>query len=388
MFLAAAPYFQQRFSTSDWLLTHFQSGILTVSTITNLGAMLLLTKLQENASYPRRIIASLVLNLGIFTLLALSAVLFQDISPNAYYGFVLVMVFSSSFASALCQNGLFAFVAGFGVGEYTQAIMTGQAVAGVLPCIVQIVAALSIPENGATNGAGEESPKSAFIYFMTATAVSAIALVAFIHLARRHPEHTTVKAIGEDLELNDEEPVERKVVGLMTLFLKLKWFSLGVAVTFAVTMMYPVFTQSILSVRPAESASRLFQPACFIPLAFLVWNVGDLIGRTLPLLPALNFTQRPRLVFTASLARLVWIPLYLLCNIRGKGAAIESDFFYLVIVQLLFGITNGFLGSTCMMAAPEWVDATEREAAGGFMGLCLVFGLTVGSLLSFLAAGA
>jgi len=41
-----------------------------------------------------------------------------------------------------------------------------------------------------------------------------------------------------------------------------------------------------------------------------------------------------------------------------------------------------------MMGAVEWVDVDEREAAGGFMGLMLVAGLTVGSLLSFLAARA
>lgn len=40
-----------------------------------------------------------------------------------------------------------------------------------------------------------------------------------------------------------------------------------------------------------------------------------------------------------------------------------------------------------MMAAGRWVGAEEREAAGGFMGFCLVAGLTVGSLLSFCLGG-
>ena len=83
---------------------------------------------------------------------------------------------------------------------------------------------------------------------------------------------------------------------------------------------------------------------------------------------------------------MVFIPLYLLCNVHGHGAAVSSDAFYLVIVQFLFGLSNGFLGSTCMMGAGEWVEVDEREAAGGFMGLMLVGGLTVGSLLSFLVA--
>lgn len=84
------------------------------------------------------------------------------------------------------------------------------------------------------------------------------------------------------------------------------------------------------------------------------------------------------------MARLVFVPLYFLCNVGGRGAVVQSDIFYLLVVQGLFGLTNGYLGSECMMGSGVWVKEEEREAAGGFMGLCLVGGLTVGSLLSFL----
>ena len=66
---------------------------------------------------------------------------------------------------------------------------------------------------------------------------------------------------------------------------------------------------------------------------------------------------------------------------------VESDLFYLLLVQFPFGLTNGWLGASSMMAAGEWVAEGEREAAGGFMGLCLVAGLAVGSVLSFSVAG-
>jgi equilibrative nucleoside transporter 1/2/3 len=39
-----------------------------------------------------------------------------------------------------------------------------------------------------------------------------------------------------------------------------------------------------------------------------------------------------------------------------------------------------------MMGFVEYVDPDEREAAGGFMSLSLVAGLTAGSFLSFFAA--
>jgi equilibrative nucleoside transporter 1/2/3 len=65
---------------------------------------------------------------------------------------------------------------------------------------------------------------------------------------------------------------------------------------------------------------------------------------------------------------------------------IKSDFFYLFIVQLLFGMSNGFIGTMCMMGAVEYVDIEERESAGAFMTLMLVGGLAAGSVLSFIVA--
>jgi equilibrative nucleoside transporter 1/2/3 len=153
-------------------------------------------------------------------------------------------------------------------------------------------------------------------------------------------------------------------------------------------MVYPVFTSQILSVRDPATAPRLFQPASFIPLGFLFWNTGDLLGRTIPGVPGLSITLRPRLLLALSLSRIIFIPLYLLCNVSGKGASVNSDAFYLLVVQLLFGLTGGYIGSNCMMGFVEYVDVDEREAAGSFMSLTLVGGLAAGSLLSFMAAGA
>lgn len=114
--------------------------------------------------------------------------------------------------------------------------------------------------------------------------------------------------------------------------------------------------------------------------------MGDLAGRLVTLGP-LNLRHRPVALFVVAIARAGFLPMYLLCNILGKGAVVKSDVFYLFGVQFLFGLSNGWLGSCCMMAAGEYVDDGEREAAGGFMAINLVGGLTAGSLLSFVAAG-
>lgn len=305
-------------------------------------------------------------------------------------------------SSGLCQNGIFAYVSGFGQPQYTQGIMTGQGVAGVLPCIAQIVSVLSVqsqksvhtPRDGVPSpeppAPGPQPVKStaALAYFLTATIISVATLFAFSYLATRHRQSASQRAATTTPETLDEPQPERKEVSMMTLFRKLLWLATAVFVVFAITMVFPVYTQRIVSVRPDSDQPAYLQPASFIPLAFLFWNIGDLIGRLLTAMPSLSLVHRPRIVLVLALLRIIWIGLYHLCNVRGQGAVVNSDVFYLIVVQMLFGLTNGYLGSTCMIGAAEWVDPEEREAAGGFMGLSLVAGLAVGSLASFFAAGA
>ena len=392
MFLAAAPYFQSRFQDNESILAHFQSAIISVATITNLSSMLILGSIQSKASYPKRIISALFLNIIVFSLLSISTSYFRDVSSGGYLAFTLIMVFSTSVATGLCQNGAFAFASSFGRPEYIQAIMTGQAVAGVLPSVAQIVSVLALPPpdhwaGSDTQGAeGNDNTTSAFVYFLTATGISVVALVSVYPLIRKH--HRIIRSRMETsiTSVEEAEQANRKVVGMWTLYKKLHWSAISVFLCFAITMFFPVFTQKIVSVVPQDKAPRLFQPGTFIPLGFLAWNLGDLFGRLSTLLP---FSVRPRPVFlfVFAILRAGFLPMYLLCNIENHGAVINSDTFYLFVVQGGFGATNGWLGSSCMMGAGDFIEDNEREAAGGFMAINLVAGLMVGSLLSFAAAG-
>lgn len=389
MFLAAAPYFHSRFESSEWIATNYQSSILSVSAVTNFATAYILARLQKNVSYPWRITFSLLMNCVIFSLLAFSTIVMKDISERGYFGFLMVMVFGASLATGLNQNGVFAYVSGFGREEYTQAIMAGQGVAGVLPCIVQIASVLAVPRkpNDGQDGVPQaSSSKSAFIYFLTATGVSVLTLLAFLYLLKRRPS-LQPKSTDEDEDTALVDHVHDKSVSLPTLYRKLRYLASAVFTCFLITMLvFPVFTAEILSVNDPQK-SRLYEPPVFIPLAFLFWNVGDLGGRMAVAIPRLSLAHRPWLAYVFALARCGFMPLYLLCNINGEGAVVQSDFFYLFIVQLLFGATNGYLASTCMMGASHWVSADEREAAGGFMSMMLVGGLAAGSLMSFLLAG-
>ncbi|KKA28519.1 hypothetical protein TD95_004604 [Thielaviopsis punctulata] len=395
MFLASAPYFQARFSDSDWILQNFQSAILTVSTLTNLIAMFVLTKIQQTASYPFRMKMAFFIDTAVFFLLGLSTIVFVDASPSVYLVFTLLMVAIAALATGLIQNGAFAFSASFARPEYTQAIMAGQGVAGVLPSVAQVLislAAASKSRNSDTDASAAQVT-SAFFPFLTAVLVSIGALVSLVPLVRRHDhiiENRIVERMADSMHsIEEAERASRKVVGMKVLLQKLFWPASSIFICFAVAMFFPVFTAKIVSVRLTEtdeSIGDLFRPASFIPLAFFFWNLGDLGGRMAAMVP-LKVQTQPHALFVISMLRFGFLPMYLLCNIGGQGAAVSSDFFYLFLVQLPFGLTTGWLASSCMMISSECVDEGEREAAGGFMGLSLVAGLSTGSLLSFSVGG-
>lgn len=439
MFLAAAPYFASRFASSPSLSRTFQASELSISSLLNLLTILILQNLQRNASYPRRIIVSLFMNILGFSLLSISTKAFLDASAGVYFVFLMVIVGLASSAAGFMQNGAFAYAAGLGRREYVQGIMAGQGVAGIVPVVVQIASVLSTGGSGAGDDDGGEEKDglsdSALAYFLTATLVSAGSLGAFFWLMRRHRSvKTPGTRLATDTTFTDEEhdtaddtltadpednitthqpgPNHTKVP-FLTLLRVLFYPSLAIFIDFGITMFFPVFTASIISTSPASDPSTpgILRPAAFIPLAFLVWNTGDLLGRLVPLIPGISLAEKPGWLVLLSIARAGFVPLYYLCNLQhsgggeavtfaaravealatvaapsGAGNTVKGDLFYLLVVQLPFGLSNGYIGACCMMAATseKYVKEHEREAAGSWMGLCLVLGLTVGSLLSFL----
>lgn len=120
--MAAGPYFQRRFKSDRAILSNFQAAELAVSTVTNLGSVFVLAKLQANASYPRRITSSLIINTITFAVLALSTRLFLGVSAGGYLAFLMITTFATSLATGFMQNGCFAFVASYTLPEYMQAM--------------------------------------------------------------------------------------------------------------------------------------------------------------------------------------------------------------------------------------------------------------------------
>lgn len=400
-FLSASAYYGERFAHSTSLIKIYSSTMMTVSTLTSTGYNYYLSQVQKGVNYNRRVNLGLCITVVVFVIMATSCVSYMFIKMNdgMFFTILMVMVFVSSLATCLAQNGTMAIVNVLG-GIFANAVMVGQAIAGVLPSVALILSILLF--GGAKNGESETGEVSTntkqyvqkdygvFIYYITASLVS-IASISLLWWIEKYKDDTGYTLINEDQSpLHDEEVVQDTYVPFSVLWKKLKLIVISIFLTFSITLAFPVFASTVESTH-TQSNHKFFHKSIYIPFIYLVWNLGDLLARIWCGAPNSKLLiTSPKVLAMYSVCRLMFIPLFLTCNIHPytalnrSSAIINSDLWY-IMLQLLFGISNGQLSTSCFMIVGEYCDSDdEKEAAGGFTTVFLSIGLAVGSVMSYL----
>ncbi|CUA70267.1 Equilibrative nucleoside transporter 2 [Rhizoctonia solani] len=300
-----------------------------------------------------------------------------------------------------------------------QACFAGQAAVGVAVSFVQFVGALIADADSPT---GDAKPGPTIVFFSLSTAFVIVSLGAHTALLRT-PEYIEivqkwetgkvllVEEPGETLYVDEEEENQntddehRRILGSVDdLGVEVpqvkgrvsiwevakinKWYNLAVGFCFAVTLsVFPPITAYV-----APTSSSMFTPTIFSSFHFLVYNVGDYLGRFICAYPKFQFWKRGQLA-TYSFVRVLFIPLILMCNVRAPGMGLDetplfnSDFIFFLFVILL-GFTNGHCCGLCMMAAPSTehngrIRTEQIDTAAMVAQFCLVGGLATGSAASF-----
>jgi equilibrative nucleoside transporter 1/2/3 len=454
--LSAVPYFSQRLADFPMLQRTISSNIMFISTLTSsiLFIYFVFKRTKEGtdstAVYSRRIILGELIIALAFLLLAVSCLLGTGVNQILYFIFVMIVIFVSTIGTALTQNGSFAVVNLFDP-IYTQSIMVGQAIAGILPPVLYIWSQLgnksssgsSSSNNGSGSGgtegnAGPEigngiSSGSSFLSFIVSSLISVLALCLYNLLVQKMPERLpslasffshgrtniysmvsldqTVRAREPNNHPHSDEPeaeilavpANNAISPFQLVYQRLRIPALNIFLTFSISLLFPVF---LPVVKPINSN---YDETVFSTFALFIWNFGDLLGRVVCGLEffAAATPRSSKFYLSYAVARFGFIPLLFLCNINGKGALLNSDLWY-ILLQFLFGFTNGHLSTRIMMLAstinhdksesPPGPDSetflpsnspdgerekAEREAAGSFMTLAISLGLTCGSLFSF-----
>ncbi|PVH83763.1 hypothetical protein DL98DRAFT_512924 [Cadophora sp. DSE1049] len=373
MIIQAAPYFQRRFAANATILRYFQASYLVFFATTMFLTTVHLNRQREQPMYTHRLWRALCGYVAVATLLMLSAFEMLHVRAEIYYPFTLVMVVMTGMANGLSQNAAFAFAAGFGRTEYAPAVMTGEALAGFIPSSIEIISALAFPTAYFDADISGHSQMSSLTigYFFSALLVGLASLGALAFLIPRSGARPPFKAY--------------EMTSVWARWSStLKWPALANFSCLCISSVSSVFVTKITSVVPKDGAPTLLRPEAFIPLSIVLWNIGDFLG-SLVAVSSRFLIRRPFLIFVLSLARIGFIPMYLMCNIDERGS-FAGDWFYLICVQFMFGVTHGWLSGASMMGVPVWVPEEDREEAGAFMGMTLVTGLVAGSILGLIVS--
>ncbi|KAF9452165.1 hypothetical protein P691DRAFT_756628 [Macrolepiota fuliginosa MF-IS2] len=401
--ITATPYFLKRLAGSGIEHT-FSSYLSTTFTAANFIILAHATVTSKHTSPSKRARISIVWLVVLTSFLVFST--FFVSTPGLFFTFVLINGAAQAGAGSYLQTAVIAVASLFGPAA-VQAMMAGQAAVAVAVSGVQVMSAAASTWGKASSytsdGSAEE--RSAFIFFTLSTlflvasagahawlidmpAYKAIAAPLEQQAAKAH--HAALDTITPQplvsrgrSEAGDDRRQAIRVAKANIIY------EVAVAYVFLITLaVYPPITTSIMPVNPET------HPLLFSSIHFLVFNIGDFLGRYICSFPIFLVWSRKR-ILGMSLARTLFIPLFLMCNVQRPSLMvtstpiINSDFIFMLIL-FVFGWSNGYVSSLCMMSAPS-IEHNPRlkgrvedvDVAATVASFCLVGGLVLGSIASF-----
>ncbi|KAG0668049.1 hypothetical protein C6P45_005100 [Maudiozyma exigua] len=380
--LSATLFFQNNiFKQTTIYAKLFTSSMMTVSTLSSLLFNIYLERRQH--SYTTRVVRGLIWQFSAFILLTFVCSISNNIWMGLEFFIIMVLISISAIATAWTQNGIMAIANVFG-SEYSQSVMMGQAVAGVLPSVVLLLVSIGKTDDHNKN----DGNKGIYFYFLTTSIVCVSCIVLFFRM--KIGDKLNIMSEGNATNIQtDETETETDAVPFLVLYSKLKYLVLSIITTFIVTLIFPVFGANVFVTGLPMSNVQ------YIPLIFTMWNLGDLYGRMIAnwdMFRDPSFT--PYKTFVYSVSRIAFIPFFFYFTIKSHAKdesgdnihSIKLDLGY-ILLQFLFGVTNGHIISMSFMKVPESLTTDqEKEAAGGFTSIFVSTGLAIGSIISYIFA--
>lgn len=331
-----------------------------------------------------RLIISLVFVILSFTFTSIMVKVDTDTWQSTFMYVTLASVAFINVNAAIFQGGILG-VAGKFPPAYMNAVFSGQAVGGIFASGTNVV----VLAMGAT------ATQSAFFCFILSVLFLLTALMSYAVVTRTEFYQYYLGEKPTEIEINPEESklVQEKVphiprrVNPGRVLYMISPYAAAVLLCFLVTLgCFPAITAQVVSTLDKETG---WASTFYVPVGcFLLFNIGDYVGRFLA-----GLIQLPKpgkvggyITLALSISRAVFIPLFLLCNVRPQDRGLtsvqfESDIAYIVIMAL-FSISNGYIGGICMISGPQIVDPEEQQTAASLMVALLGTGLGLGAFLS------
>ncbi|KAH1019489.1 equilibrative nucleoside transporter 3 [Dendroctonus ponderosae] len=352
------------------LQAEFTSYVTVASAVPSLLFLIVNITISQKVSANKRILGSLFGMLTLMLATLVFVVIDTDEWQYLFFMITLVIIVLLNVCSAILSGSVFGIVGNFSP-VYITATIGGQALGGIFAALAEIVS-LAI---------GASSTHSAFVYFIIGNLTIAGSIALFVVLTKT----LFYKYHIEDKFLNISDfgtTSSAQLVCHKVVFRKTWIYGLSMFFVFAITLsIYPGVTVLIES--EGRGSGSKWNDVFFIPtITYLLFSIGDYLGRI-----AAGRIQKPNkesVVLLLSLARFVFIPLFMLCNAQPRyywGVVFNKDYQYIIIL-FMCAISNGYLANIAAILAPRKVDDFEKEAASLMTTVFMGVGLAFGSIIS------
>lgn len=325
-YLKAIPRFQQMASPLSWS-DSVPSLILTAFTGANLLTSLLAAVLLScNAKMPKVPMPSVRTTvhggLVVHALLLLGTIICCAVAPSMLL--LLPLIFVAGVTSAVHQRALYTLLAP--TPTAAPWFQGGQAAAGLASSMsATVLGYAEMAQRATTTGSGFATS----LFFGGSIAVLLVALLASLVYGGRI-QWPASEGGSEQKGVQSMRHMWPLVAGL--------WGCLS----------FTIFALRLLLLARSASGIRLFTQWVFV-----VYDVGDLLGKLAPAIQTLRLTSSAPIIALPFVRILLLLPPLLLTNTGGGLSPVQSDAIFYTLV-LLFAVSNGYACTTLVMHALDY----------------------------------
>ncbi|XP_030384134.1 equilibrative nucleoside transporter 2 [Scaptodrosophila lebanonensis] len=356
----------------------FTCDLTLTATISGTTFLILNAVYGKHVSLGVKLLGTLTAILVLFGITTAFVEINTDNWQEQFFLITLIIVVILNISAATMSGGLYG-IAGLFPSEYMTAVVSGQALGGIITALAFILVL-----------ALDTEPKTtAFIFFILGIVLISFCIVCYIIMVRQPyfnyylnggdqykiikaaPSHSREEDIGVPLE-----PIMSHVLG------KIFMQTITLALLYATTLsVYPAVT--ILMQSEHYGSKSAWSDIYYMPVVnYLFFNCGDYFGRLLA-----GWWDKPtnrHTTFLFTIVRVLFVPFFLCSN--------SSEHYFLPILikhdaafismMIVFGLSNGYLTNNLLIMVPRRVKQHEKELASSIMAASLSCGMVLGSLLS------
>ncbi|RAW23488.1 hypothetical protein PC110_g20073, partial [Phytophthora cactorum] len=313
---------------------------------------------------------------GIFIMMAVLIMVFSAIDFSSQKtGAILVLVCFAciGFGNSLSEATYYTFAALFPIPKFSQAVQIGNGTAGVFNITLATILRLAV---GGVHQTSDSTKLSFYLFF----GILIVVLIAALFVYYRLMSLPCVKFL---LERNEEsmkaESLETQSVGktvsnLWRIFCLIWVPALAQFLVFFVSLaVYPGFgCAAARNLEPpyADVTHTVTGNWYCSPGIVGSYNYGDFFGRVMTS-AAVYKVLTSNWCLGLSILRLGFIPLLLMgvagTSLYSFGRDDMGAIAYNIVLNLIIGLTNGFLSTVTMGVAPRMLKPEDRESGGAVM---------------------